>query len=67
MFNMKLDKNEEDNVNSGVISVTKINLSDTSGCIEKIIDGPEDEGDDSVFEACSSENETIKASPGTLV
>lgn len=62
-----LDKNEVNNVNSGVISVTKTNLSDTSGYIEKITDGPEEEGDDSVFEACLSENETVIAPPGTLI
>ncbi|XP_012220728.2 adenylyl cyclase-associated protein 1 isoform X1 [Linepithema humile] len=63
-----LDKNEEgDNVNSGVISVTKTNLSDTSGYVEKITDEPEDEGDDSVFEACLSENETVKAPPAASI
>ncbi|XP_071564352.1 adenylyl cyclase-associated protein 1 isoform X2 [Temnothorax nylanderi] len=48
----------------GAVGPVKMNLYDASGYIERTIDdGPEDEGDDSVFEA---ENEMIakKAPPG---
>jgi len=53
----------------GVVDSVKMNLYDASGYIERTIDdGPEDEGDDSVFERIPSENETIeKAPPGRIV
>lgn len=46
---------------------TKTNLYCSSGYIERTIDdGPDDEGDDSVFEACPGENEAAdKAQSGT--
>ena len=54
-----------ENVDS--IASVKTNLYDASGYIERTIDdGPEDEGDDSVFEGYPSENEIKKAPPGTL-
>ncbi|KAG5333819.1 CAP1 protein, partial [Acromyrmex heyeri] len=51
-----------ENVDSiGTVAPVKTNLYDASGYIERTIDdGPEDEGDDSVFEVYPSENETIK-------
>ncbi|KAG5312405.1 CAP1 protein, partial [Acromyrmex insinuator] len=51
-----------ENVDSiGTVAPVKTNLYDASGYIERTIDdGPEDEGDDSVFEGYPSENETIK-------
>lgn len=43
------------------VNDVKPNLYDASGYIERTIDdGPEDEGDDSVFEACPNENDTAK-------
>ncbi|EFN64022.1 Adenylyl cyclase-associated protein 1 [Camponotus floridanus] len=58
------DENQMENVNSGAFSAIKTNLYDASGYIERTIDdGPEDEGDDSVFEACPSGNETAKKAP----
>ncbi|XP_072766854.1 adenylyl cyclase-associated protein 1 isoform X2 [Anoplolepis gracilipes] len=57
-------EDQMENVNSGAFSAINNNLYDTSGYIERTIDdGPEDEGDDSVFEACSSGNETAKKAP----
>lgn len=62
------DENQMENVNSGAFSVIKTNLYDASGYIERTIDdGPEDEGDDSVFEACSSGNETAKKAPPGII
>ncbi|XP_018361786.1 PREDICTED: uncharacterized protein LOC108760373 isoform X1 [Trachymyrmex cornetzi] len=54
-----------ENVDSiGTVAPVKTNLYDASGYIERTIDdGPEDEGDDSVFECYPSENETIKKAP----
>ncbi|XP_011629808.1 adenylyl cyclase-associated protein 1 isoform X2 [Pogonomyrmex barbatus] len=49
---------------ASVVSVVKMNLYDASGYIERTIDdGPEDEGDDSVFEGCPSDNEIAKKVP----
>lgn len=66
--NNNLDGNltgEEDRVeNSGVIPAKPANLYDASGYIDRTVDdGLDDEGDDSVFEACPSENETVKKAP----
>ncbi|KYM78553.1 Adenylyl cyclase-associated protein 1 [Atta colombica] len=54
-----------ENVDSiGTVASVKTNLYDASGYIERTIDdGPEDEGDDSVFEGYPSENEIKKAPP----
>lgn len=57
-------EDQMENVNFGAKCAIKTNLYDASGYIERTIDdGPEDEGDDSVFEACSSGNETAKKTP----
>ncbi|KAL6421429.1 hypothetical protein ACFW04_013887 [Cataglyphis niger] len=54
-------EDQTENVNFGAKCTIKTNLYDASGYIERTIDdGPEDEGDDSVFEASSSGNETAK-------
>ncbi|XP_054014061.1 adenylyl cyclase-associated protein 2 isoform X1 [Hylaeus anthracinus] len=49
-------------LHSGVPSIVKTNLYDSSAAyIERTIDdGPEEEGDDSVFEACPNDNNAIK-------
>ncbi|XP_033331810.1 adenylyl cyclase-associated protein 1 isoform X1 [Megalopta genalis] len=52
-------------LNSGVSNTVKTNLYDSSTAyIERTIDdGPEEEGDDSVFEACPNDNTANKKSP----
>lgn len=66
--NFNIAENQMENVHSGAFSAIKTNLFDASGYIERTIDdGPEDEGDDSVFEACSSENETAKKTPPGII
>ncbi|XP_076176279.1 adenylyl cyclase-associated protein 1 isoform X1 [Ptiloglossa arizonensis] len=49
-------------LNSGIPSIVKTNLYDSSAAyIERTIDdGPEEEGDDSVFEACPNDNNANK-------
>ncbi|XP_011691870.1 PREDICTED: adenylyl cyclase-associated protein 1 isoform X2 [Wasmannia auropunctata] len=55
----------EDVDSTGAVGPVKMNLYDASGYIERTIDdGPEEEGDDSVFEGYPSENEIKKAPPG---
>ncbi|XP_078038842.1 adenylyl cyclase-associated protein 1 isoform X2 [Augochlora pura] len=52
-------------LNSGVSNTVKTNLYDsTTAYIERTIDdGPEEEGDDSVFEACPNDNSTNNKPP----
>ncbi|XP_029040513.2 adenylyl cyclase-associated protein 1 isoform X1 [Osmia bicornis bicornis] len=51
-------------LNSGLPSTVKTNLYDSSAYIERTIDdGPEDEGDDSVFEACPNDTNSDKKMP----
>lgn len=50
--------------NSGDSDTLKTNLYDSSACIERTIDdGPEEEGDDSVFEACPNDTNANKMTP----
>lgn len=52
-------------LNSGVPSTVKTNLYDSSAYIERTIDdGPEEEGDDSVFEACPNDTNANEKPPG---
>lgn len=55
--------------NSGDSDTLKTNLYDSSACIERTIDdGPEEEGDDSVFEACPNDTNANKMTPpGTYI
>lgn len=51
-------------LNSGVPSTVKTNLYDSSAYIERTIDdGPEEEGDDSVFEACPNDTNANEKPP----
>nr|XP_012149226.1 PREDICTED: adenylyl cyclase-associated protein 2 isoform X3 [Megachile rotundata] len=51
-------------LNSGIPSIVKTNLYDCSAYIERTIDdGPEEEGDDSVFEACPNDSSSNKKIP----
>ncbi|XP_043259937.1 adenylyl cyclase-associated protein 1 isoform X1 [Colletes gigas] len=52
-------------LNTGVPTIVKTNLYDSSTAyIERTIDdGPEEEGDDSVFEACPNDNANKKTTP----
>lgn len=51
-------------LNSGVPSTVKTNLYDSPAYIERTIDdGPEEEGDDSVFEACPNDISASKKTP----
>ncbi|KAG7205827.1 hypothetical protein KM043_007768 [Ampulex compressa] len=55
---------QEQIVDSKKIGVVKTNLYDASAYIERTIDdGPEEEGDDSVFEACPADSEPHKKTP----
>ncbi|XP_076685773.1 adenylyl cyclase-associated protein 1 isoform X2 [Andrena cerasifolii] len=53
-------------LNSGVSTTVKTNIYDSSAYIERTIDdGPDEEGDDSVFEACPNDsNANKKTQPG---
>lgn len=54
-------------LNSGVPSTVKTNLYDSSAYIERTIDdGPEEEGDDSVFEACPNDTNANEKPPGII-
>ncbi|XP_020299541.1 adenylyl cyclase-associated protein 1 isoform X3 [Pseudomyrmex gracilis] len=60
--NSNVDDSLMENVNSGAIA--KPNFNKALGYIDRTVDdGPDDEGDDSVFEACLNDNETIKKAP----
>lgn len=51
-------------LNSGVPDTIKTNLYNSSAYIERTIDdGPEEEGDDSVFEACPNDTNANKKTP----
>ncbi|XP_076276166.1 adenylyl cyclase-associated protein 1 isoform X1 [Lasioglossum baleicum] len=52
-------------LNAGITNTVKTNIYDSSAAyIERTIDdGPEEEGDDSVFEACPSDNNANKKPP----
>ncbi|OAD62310.1 Adenylyl cyclase-associated protein 1 [Eufriesea mexicana] len=51
-------------LNSGIPTSVKTNLYDSSAYIERTIDdGPEEEGDDSVFEACPNDTNANKKTP----
>lgn len=51
-------------LNSGISGTIKTNLYNSSAYIERTIDdGPEEEGDDSVFEACPNDTNANKKTP----
>ncbi|CAL7943475.1 unnamed protein product [Xylocopa violacea] len=51
-------------LNSRIPRIVKTNLYDSSAYIERTIDdGPEEEGDDSVFEACPNDTDANKKTP----
>lgn len=55
-------------LSSRASGTVKTNLYDGPAYIEKTIDdGPDEEGDDSVFEACPNDNANKKAQPGTFL